>query len=191
MWGAQPAQEKRNASENTTVDAILGGAGGLDGGHYSFGGCSLKITERCRNGILRDVVGTLSRARARRYTTRGDKRNHPCRQHGSVGVEFASCVRTTCAVSIDVHGLILTDFFAYARTIQEIGDGQTRRGVTIQERRNNHNLEPLVNVQQSNIQFHALNNIIPSLPLHRLEPTPSANLWPMQFAPEPTPSAIP
>ena len=106
-------------------------------------------------------------------------------------VEFASCVHSTCAVSIDVHGLILTDFFAYARTIQETGDGQTKRVVTSTERRNNHSSEPLVNVQESNVPFRALNNIIPSLPLHRPEPTPSANLWPVQFAPEPTPSAIP
>ena len=106
-------------------------------------------------------------------------------------VEFASCVRNTCVVSIDVHGLILTDFFAYARTIQETRDGQTKRVVTSTERRNNHNSEPLVNVQESNVPFRALNNIIPLLPLHRLEPTPSANLWPVQFAPKPTPSAIP
>ena len=106
-------------------------------------------------------------------------------------VEFTSSVRGTCAVSIDVHGLILTDFFAYARTIQETGDGQTKRVVTSTERRNNHSSEPLVNVQESNVPFCALNNIIPSLPLHRPEPTPSANLWPVQFALEPTPSAIP
>ena len=32
-------------------------------------------------------------------------------------VEFASSIRGTCAVPIDVHGLILMDFFAYAHTI--------------------------------------------------------------------------
>ena len=105
-------------------------------------------------------------------------------------VEFVSSVRGACAVSIDVHGLILMDVFAYARTIQETRDGQTKRVVTSTERRNNHSSEPLVNVQESNVPFCALNNIIPSLPLHCPEPTPSANLWPVQFAPEPTPSAI-
>ena len=89
-------------------------------------------------------------------------------------VEFASCIRSTCAMSIDVHGLILTDVFAYAHTIQETGDGQTKRVVTSTERRNNHSSEPLINVQESNVPFCALNNIIPSLPLHRPEPTPSA-----------------
>ena len=62
---------------------------------------------------------------------------------------------------------------------------------TSTERRNNHSSEPLVNVQESNVSFRSLNNIIPSLPLHRPEPTPSANLWLVQFTPEPTPSAIP
>ena len=85
MCGTQLAQEKIDASENTTVDAVLGSAGGLDGGHYSFGGRSLQITKRCLSGILRDPVGALQRARARRYTIHGNKKNHPCRQHGLVG----------------------------------------------------------------------------------------------------------
>ena len=79
-------------------------------------------------------------------------------------VEFASSVRGTCAVSIDVHGLILTDFFAYARTIQETGDGQTKRVVTMQERRTNNSSKPLLNVQQSNPIIHSLNTCSLLLP---------------------------
>ena len=59
MRGTRPAQEKINTSKSTAVDAVLGGAGGLDRGHYSFGGRSLQITERCLSGILRDTVGPL------------------------------------------------------------------------------------------------------------------------------------
>ena len=65
MCGTRLAQKKINVSETTTVDAVLGSAGGLDGGHYSFGGRSLQITERCLGGILRDAVGVLQGAKAR------------------------------------------------------------------------------------------------------------------------------
>ena len=85
MRRTRPAQEKIKTSQSTTVDAVLSSASGLDGGQYSFGGHSLQITERCLSRVLRDAIGALERATARRYTTRGSKRNHPHRQHGSVG----------------------------------------------------------------------------------------------------------
>ena len=77
--------EELNGRWKETVDEVLSSAGVLDGRHYSFGGRSLQITERCLSGILCDAVGVLQRARAKRYTTRGNKRNHLCRQHGLVG----------------------------------------------------------------------------------------------------------
>ena len=89
-------------------------------------------------------------------------------------VEFASSVRNACAVSIDVHGLILTDFFAYARTIHETGDRTDQTSSYIDRKKEQPQFGTLINVQESNVPFRALNNIIPSLPLHRLEPTPLA-----------------